>query len=67
MEDQEPEQEEFKSLLHKKLYERNLSLHKSIQDKVNENYTKVPQKLANLGQKLSATEITFQESQFQTI
>ena len=57
-----PEEEEFKSLLHKKLYERNLSLHKNIQTKVNENYTKVPQKLNDLSQGLSSTESVFQEA-----
>jgi len=58
----EPEEEEFKSLLHKKLYERNLALHKDIHSKVTENYTKVPQKLSDLRQNLTATEATFQES-----
>jgi len=58
----EPEEEEFKSLLHKKLYERNLALHKDIHSKVTENYTKVPQKLSDLRQNLTATETTFQES-----
>ena len=60
--EEEPEEEEFKSLLHKKLYERNLSLHKNIQTKVNENYTKVPQKLNELSQGLSNTESVFQEA-----
>ena len=58
----EPEEEDFKSLLHKKLYERNLALHKDIHSKVSENYTKVPQKLSDLRQNLTATETTFQES-----
>ena len=60
--EEEPQEEEFKSLLHKKLYERNLSLHRNIQTKVNENYTKVPQKLNELSQGLSNTESVFQEA-----
>merc|ERR1711953_605642 len=55
-------EEEFKSLLHKKLYERNQSLHRNIHTKVNENYTRIPQKLNNLSQGLSATESVFQEA-----
>ena len=34
------EPEEFKSLLHKKLYQRNMEVYKSIQTNVNESYTK---------------------------
>ena len=49
-------------MLHKKLYERNMNLHKSIQSKVNDNYTLVPTKLATLRQNLSSTEEVFQES-----
>ena len=55
-------EEEFKSLLHKKLYERNQSLHRNIHTKVNENYTRIPQKLNDLSQGLSATESVFQEA-----
>lgn len=58
----ESEEEEFKSLLHKKLYERNQSLHRNIHTKVNDNYTRVPQKLNDLSQGLSATESVFQEA-----
>lgn len=55
-------EEDFKSLLHKKLYERNQSLHRNIHTKVNENYTRIPQKLNDLSQGLSATESVFQEA-----
>ena len=55
-------EEEFKSLLHKKLYERNQSLHRNIHTKVNENYIRIPQKLNDLSQGLSATESVFQEA-----
>ena len=55
------EEEEFKSLLHKKLYERNQSLHKNLQSKVTENYTKVPEKLSELRRNFSSTEENFQE------
>merc|ERR1719436_1608551 len=53
---EEPEEEQFKSLLHKKLYERNLALHRDIHSKVTENYTKVPQKLSELRQNLTSSE-----------
>ena len=59
---EEPEEEQFKSLLHKKLYERNLALHRDIHSKVTENYTKVPQKLSELRQNLTSSEAIFQES-----
>ena len=59
---EEPEEEEFKSLLHKKLHERNLSLQKDIHKKVTDNYTKVPQKLSDIRQNLTTSEANFQET-----
>jgi len=56
------EPEEFKSLLHKKLYQRNTEVYKTIQTNVNENYTKMPQKLKELGMTLDNTQGTFQDS-----
>ena len=58
----EDEEEEFKSLLHKKLYERNQALHRSLQSKVSENYTQIPEKMLELRRSFAGTEETLQES-----
>ena len=60
--EESPEPEEFKSLLHKRLYQRNMEVYKNIQGNVNENYTKMPQKLKDLSTTLDGTQGTFQEA-----
>merc|ERR1712018_1085697 len=60
--EESPEPEEFKSLLHKRLYQRNMEVYKNIQGNVNENYTKMPQKLKDLSTTLDGTQGTFQKA-----